>query len=364
MAVHDPETPVATTEDARLDPSRVLFVGMGQSAVGWYRCYMPAMHLGADWIGVVNDPPNLRTLTGLVKRNTPSFNEQPTWSDYDVVVLQQPRGTAWLKLIRGLQSQGIKVVYEVDDYLHAIRKMEDHDYAEYFDVAALHSLELNMRVADAMIVSTDFINRRYRRFNKTVYTCRNGVDMGRYRLTRPPRPTVNIGWAGATGHQKAMTPWLNAVGNVMATHPATCFVSIGQDFAAAFREPFPNRSVSIPFTLIDQYPAAMTMFDVALAPAGKGNFFKGKSDLRWIEAGALGIPIIADPVVYPDIEHGVNGFHASSPEEMQDLLTTLVGDKDLRDRVGAAAKEYVATTRDMRFAVNAWSAALEELVRS
>ena len=50
---------------------------------------------------------------------------------------------------------------------------------------------------------------------------------------------------------------------------------------------------------------------VALAPAGKGDFFRGKSDLRWLEAGALGIPTIADPPVYWRVEHGVTGFRAA-----------------------------------------------------
>ena len=39
----------------------------------------------------------------------------------------------------------------------------------------------------------------------------------------------------------------------------------------------------------DVYPATrMTLMDIALAPAGKSNFFRGKSDLRWLEAERAG----------------------------------------------------------------------------
>jgi len=341
-----------------LDPSRVLFVGLGKSAVGWYRCYLPAMHMGADWVGLAGEPPEMVFQTGLVK----GTSTMPNFEDYDVVVLQQPRGQGWFRIIKRLQSKGVKVVFEVDDYLHAIHKMPEHDYKEFFSKDELARLELNMRACDALVCSTPYIGRRYHTFNQNVWVCRNGVDLGRYRLTRPPRPTVNIGWAGATGHNRALAPWLTAVGRVMAERPATTFVTIGMNYADALETAFPNRTLSIPFTLIDTYPSAMTMFDVALAPAGKSAFFQGKSDLRWLEAAALGVPIVADPQTYPDITHGVDGFHANSAAEVPELLRELVDDEELRTRVGANARKYVEEKRDMRVAVRQWEAMFEALL--
>ena len=107
----------------------------------------------------------------------------------------------------------------------------------------------------------------------------------------------------------------------------------------------------------------MTHFDIALAPAGKGDYFKGKSDLRWLEAAALSMPCIADPDVYPEIEHGVTGFHASTPAEMSAILRELVADRDLRDRVGAAAREYVVEHRTAQVAAQSWAQVLREVAR-
>lgn len=337
---------------------RVLFIGAGQSAVAWYRCYLPAITLGHDWIGVAGEPPKLHYVTGLVQRET----KMPRFEDYDVIVVQQPRGTGWLKLIRDLQSMGIRVLYEIDDYVHGIRSMDDHDYADYFDRDGLREMELCMRVCDALICSTEFLARRYRKFNRRTYVCPNGVDMTRYALTRPPRPTVNLGWAGATGHGRAVVAWMGSVARVLVEHDNTCFVSMGLDFATPLSKLVPeSRLIAIPFTMLECYPAAMTMIDVAIAPAGKGNFFRGKSDLRWVEAGALGIPVVADPTVYPDIEHGVNGFHASSPQEAGALLAELVADKELRTRVGAQAREDVRRDRDVRVTAGAWTGAFADI---
>lgn len=333
-----------------LQGSDILFIGIGASAVGWYRCYLPALFLGADWIGVVNTPPDLGYITGLVANAT----KMPRFEDYKVIVVQQPRGRGWLRLIRELQERGIKVIFEVDDYLHAIRKTEGHDFKEFFGKKDIADLELNMRVCDGIICSTEYIARRYRRFNSHVWVCENGLDMGRYKLTRPPRPTITIGWAGATGHASSVMPWMEETARVMMRRPSTCFASIGQNFADTLSDLFPGRTISVPFTMVETYPAAMTLFDLALAPAGNGNFFRGKSDLRWLEAGALGIPIIANPLVYPKIQHGVNGFHADSAADVAPLLELLIDDAQLRLSIGEAARAYVAENRDMKIACRQW----------
>jgi glycosyltransferase involved in cell wall biosynthesis len=336
---------------------RVLFIGVGASAVAWYRCFMPAMFLGADWIGVIGEPPKLRYVTGLVGGKT----ALPRYEDYGVVVIQQPRGRGWLRLIKGLQSRGIRVIFEVDDYLHGIQRMKDHDFRDGFDKRALRSFEENMRVCDGLICSTDYIAMKYKGYASRVWVCENGIDTARYRLTRPERPTVNIGWAGGTGHIAAAVPWIKEVHRVLGERPDTCFISIGQNFADAFQAAYGSRAISVPFTALETYPAAMTMFDVALGPADHGpgrSFFKGKSDLRWLEAGALGIPLIADPMVYPNITHGVDGFHATTPDEMREQLLHLVDNPTVRLEAGANAKAHVEEHRDMKVAVGAWRRAL------
>jgi glycosyltransferase involved in cell wall biosynthesis len=337
---------------------QVAFVGLGANAVCWYRCVLPAMAMASDWLGVVGHPPEMRFVTGLVKGAT----VRPEWDDYKLVVVQQPRGRGWARWIQGARERGIKVVYEIDDYVHGIARMQDHDYRQHFDKKGLAEMELCMALSDAMICSTEYVARRYRKYNKHVYVCENGIDMSRYQLTRPTRRTVNVGWAGATGHQRSVLGWLEAVGHVMERHDDVCFISIGQAFADYFVPQFPKRALSVPFTLVDIYPAAMTMFDIALAPAGPGNFFRGKSDLRWLEAGALGIPTIGSPIVYPRIEHGITGFKAESPGDVEGLLELLVTDRELATTVGENARRYVVEERTIEAMSASWIEAFRDIL--
>ena len=341
---------------------RTLFVGKGNMAPVWYRCALPAMVLGADWVGVVGEPGrDLQFVTGL----TPQPPAEADLDGYEVLVLQQPAGRAWLSAIRRWRAQGIVVLVEVDDWLRGIRKLRHHDFHASFTREQVEDMERCMAAADGVICSTEWLARRYRAVNPRTFACRNGLDLKRYALTRPRRDQVAIGWAGATGHAASAKPWVLEVGTVMREFADTRFISVGQPFAGWLEPEFGRgRALAVPFSNFDTYPAAMTLFDVALAPAGQGSFFRGKSDLRWLEASALGIPVIADPDVYPEIEHGVTGFHAAGPKEMRAVLTELVGDAGLRERVGAAARAHVAEHRTAQVTAADWAAALREVAPS
>jgi glycosyltransferase involved in cell wall biosynthesis len=344
--------------------NEVLFIGLGKSAPCWYRCALPAMNIGADWAGIhmSDDPsiPLLHMVTGLVKQDTIA----PNLDDYKVVIIQQPFGRRWHKAIHKMRERGIKVLYEVDDYLHGVRKQRGHDFAGAYDEETLKKYRLCMRAADGMICSTQYIAERYAKFNDRIFVCRNGIDSARYRLTKPTRNTVNIGWAGATGHVEALVDWMNGgVLDVLVGRDNTTFVAVGQPQLAKAIAPVvgESRTLGVPFTLIENYPAAMTMIDIALAPAGQTNWYRGKSDLRWLEAGALGIPLVADPNVYPDIVHGETGFHASSALEAAEIVMELVDNEQLRQQVGEAARGHVIVHRDMSVAARQWLDVIAEI---
>lgn len=337
---------------------KTLFMSRGNKGAGWYRCALPALALGADWTCYAGEPPNARFVHGRIDRELSIENV----IDYDVVVIQQPRGAGWLGAIRDWQRQGVVVLADVDDWLRGIRRKKDHDFNEMFGRKTIEEFELCMRAVDGIICSTSWLAERYGGLNPRTYVCRNGIDLKRYALTLPQRDYVGIGWSGATGHKIAMQPWLAEVAQIMRERDDVHFVSVGQGFAKELEPEFgERRALSIPFTALDTYPASMTLYDIALAPAGGSSFYRGKSDLRWLEASAIGLPLIADPVVYPDIEHGVTGFHASTPEEMGEIVRELVDDEALRLRVGAAAKAYVTAQRSAQVAAERWAQVLREV---
>jgi intein/homing endonuclease len=250
-----------------------LFVGLGNSAPFYYRVMLPARTLGQDYVGVYGQPPNLHYATGIVKGDSC----MPNFFEYSVVVLQQPQGREWRDLIRRLRAAGTTVLVEVDDYLHGVGNQTGHYFRSHYNKARLAKHEECFKAANGLIVSTPHLARVYKPFNKRIWVCENGIDPMRYAYSRPPRSTINIGIVCATGHEDSVMPWLQATAQVMAQRENTVFVSIGQGFASAFVPHFgEQRAVSVPFTAIECYPAAMALLDIALAPGGSTSWHRAK----------------------------------------------------------------------------------------
>jgi glycosyltransferase involved in cell wall biosynthesis len=118
----------------------------------------------------------------------------------------------------------------------------------------------------------------------------------------------------------------------------------------------------VPPAQLEVYPASMSLFDLSIAPSAENALFRGKSDLRWLEASAAGLPLIAHPEVYPEIEDGVTGVHARTPAEVEAALLDLVDDSEKRERIGRQAHDHVAEHRRIEVVAEAWRDVLTEVV--
>jgi glycosyltransferase involved in cell wall biosynthesis len=341
------------------DIPKTVFLGLGASVVSYYRAFLPAVTLGAEYIQWAGGAEHQVVITGGLG------DPQPTLEDlvnFEVVVIQYATGRSWLKRIRALQDAGVTVLYEIDDYVHSTHKSKTHELAKGFTKDRVKDLEMGMRVADGMICSTSWLAGRYRSFNRNTWECRNGIDLNRYAYKRPDRRgMVTIGFAGGVGHKASLARWEPALRSVMRQRENVRFVSVGAPAAAAFVEEFGrDRAIAYPSATIEVYPASMTLFDISFAPSAENNQFRGKSDLRWLETAALGIPLVAHPDVYPDIEDGVTGVHATTQEEVEAALLRLVDDPHERDRIGPRAQAEVTEHRRIEVAAQSWAEVLRE----
>jgi hypothetical protein len=104
--------------------------------------------------------------------------------------------------------------------------------------------------------------------------------------------------------------------------------------------------------LVEQYPAALSTFDIVFEPPTVSPQRRGRSQLRWLEASALGTPLVADPETYP---HAVP---ARDVGELAQQLLRLVDDAPLRTRIGETARRTVMAEHTMHSAAAAWTHAL------
>jgi glycosyltransferase involved in cell wall biosynthesis len=93
----------------------------------------------------------------------------------------------------------------------------------------------------------------------------------------------------------------------------------------------------------DTEVADLSEIDVGIMPLPDDEWAKGKCGLKGLQYMALAIATVMSPVGVncEIIEHGHNGFLATSEDEWFERLSELVESPDLRARLGAAARETV-----------------------
>ena len=330
-----------------------LWIGLGNSAQAWYRCGLPANHLNQDWVGAAHGIPNFGGVIFTGNLNTSEID----YDKYENIIIQLGSDPVWIPKIKQWQKEGKRIFYECDDFLHGIHNIKDHRFKSEFAKKRVKKYIEVMQACDSLICSTEFLAEQYKKYNSDVYVCENGIDCSLYnnKKIENKHGQIIVGWSGGTGHLQAIKSWFNEILSVMTYKQNMHFVTCGANYADQSANLFPERSLSIPWTTIENYPYIINTFDIAIAPSHVSKYFKSKSDLRWLEASASEVPIIANPITYRHIEDGITGLLAETPKEFETKLVELINDEEMRRKIGIQAKEYVLKNRDISIAKNQWS---------
>ncbi len=256
----------------------------------------------------------------------------------DVVVIQRdlfPFGPPILEQM--LFKRNPRLVYDTDDatYLRpAFTPNTPFQRLRRFDKVA----EV-LRHARWVSVATEPIAQWARTYNRNVSVVPMAVDLGAYDAVRQaPRQSgaVTLGWAGTAGGLRYLESLAPVLGEVtQAAHARVRLVSGGYQQARLDGVAFSAE----PWSGIAQLGA----FDIGLVPLNDSPFERAKFPFKLLQYMALGIPVVAARVgIVPSVvEHGRNGLLASTAEEWREGLCQLIGDADLRRRLGDAGRQTV-----------------------
>lgn len=171
----------------------------------------------------------------------------------------------------------------------------------------------------------------------------NGVDLGRFRVARAPRPEgcMVVGRISRLSHDKIPSDWVRTAAAYGL--PRTRFVIAGDGpLAGALRDDVAALGLADDFELPGyvaraSVPALLRRFDVfchVTATAVECH------PLALLEACAAGVPIVAEARggIPEIVRHGVNGLLASSTDEIGEHLHALRRDDALRRRLAIGAR--------------------------
>lgn len=308
----------------------------------------------------------------------------------DLVVSQRAHTPEVLSLIKYIRQQlHTPVVYELDDTIHHLHSFNPA-YAYYFNpekkAKIFEMLEGCIRESDAMTVSTEYLKKVYSRFNKNIYVLPNCIDYEVFADKNIRKhdhgDEIWIGWAGSVSHIPDLGDVADAVKKILQEFPQTKLALGGFDghYVTANGKtrylwdgiPY-DRTVKIHWVNdMKNYPTLLSHFDIALAPLADVVFNRCKSNLKFLEYAACGIPVIASAVepYAKTIKDGDTGLlipastskKGSASKLWYNAIKSLVTNEQLRRTLADNAKFFVKQNYDMSVRVHDWFDVYKEVI--
>lgn len=276
------------------------------------------------------------------------------------------------KLVDEIRKRGKEIVFETDDLVYDPEFLRHMDYWRVMNPLERKLYESGVGgeiLADPYVrvatTSTSFLADRLREKGKRVFLVPNrlseedAASAEALLSASPPADDGNvvIGYfSGAAGHDKDFGTVTGPLLRLLDRYPSVRLLIVGpltlDDRFARFSDRIDRRH----YAPRKEHFENILSTDINIAPLEIGNpFCEGKSELKFFEAGILGVPTVAAATrtFREAITDGEDGFVATDAEEWEEKLGRLIGDADLRRRIGKRAREtarsrYLTTSADNR----------------
>lgn len=275
------------------------------------------------------------------------------------------------KLIAEIKKRGREIVFETDDLVYDPAFLVHMDYWRVMNALERKLYEhgvggeiLTDPYVKTATTSTSFIADRLREKGKRVFVVPNRLptsDVAIVEALYPERKkwleeeagdTVTVGYfSGTAGHDKDFATITDPLLRLLEKHGNLCLLIVGPLVLDDRFGVFADRIDRLRYVPRRDHFGNVAAVDINIAPLEIGNpFCEGKSELKFFEAGILGVPTVAaaTQTFREAIQDGEDGFVAATDAEWEEKLERLITDADLRSRIGKAAREtalarYVTT---------------------
>ncbi len=281
-----------------------------------------------------------------------------------------------------IQDRGLLTLYDTDDLIFRPELASNIDLLYQMPPAdtALHLRQFaanraTLEQCDFAITSTPYLAAQVTEHTgKQAFVNRNALnddqlsystaayDVRRKRLAdcNPGDPIVISYLSGSPSHSRDFAICAPALARVMVSNPDVTlllggYLSLGGTPLGQYEGT--SRVLRAPFVPWRALPAIQAEADINLAPLELSNpFALGKSELKYFEAAACGVPTIASPT--PSFKEAIrandNGLLAESDADWESAIRQLLNPAE-RERIGKAARDdvysrYTPEVRAIEFA--------------
>lgn len=227
-----------------------------------------------------------------------------------------------------------KIIYNFDDAVMYSDKNPQKDSA-----SRLMPFRRTVSLADMIIVGSSYLAQHALKFNNHVEILPLGLRVKDYCLTPPAKTDdkIRLVWIGS----KETLIYLEEIKDVL------------EEIARRFHNVV-LRIISDDFKNIPTIPlekriwqehtrtADLASCDIGLAPLPDNRFTRGKCSFKVLEYSASALPVVASPVgtnsIY--VSDKITGFLVKEKNEWIDIISQLIMDKQLREKMGLEGREF------------------------
>lgn len=281
-------------------------------------------------------------------------------SDLDILVGQLiagPERSAQWQDLAARRDRHFGMIYEIDDDIWNLSP-SNPSYS-YFNAAAQGRAIENIKIADAVTVTNEQLADVVSEHNPNVFVLPNCIDAALTKHERLRAEQTTVGWAGGASHGDDFRSVQNDLKTFFRRNPGVSTHFVGSNYGSAVGRP-DTRFTGWVGNLVD-YMHTLD-FDIGIAPLAYNAFNRSKSDLKFLEYAALGIPVIAsDFGPYSEtIRHGVTGQLVKYPHEWAKYLRQLSQDDAMRTEIGENARSW-SFTRTIQANIWRWDEAYRKV---
>lgn len=274
------------------------------------------------------------TIMGYLKRIF-DLIRSPFYDGVYVFLWVSPFG--WPLFERLLFLFNSKVIYDIDDMVFLGHASDANKFI--LKLKGRSKMIYLMKEAKHVITCTPALDEFVRQYNKSTTDISSTINTETYvpktdyRLSEP----IVLGWSGSHSTSKYLHLLDKVITEIATKHPITLKVIGDPQFeldgvnvdAIAWRR--------------DEEVEELSKIDIGLYPLPDESWVYGKSGLKALQYMALGIPTIATDIGANKriFEPGKNGFLLKEFEEWSDQIEMLIASKELREKVGGAARKTV-----------------------
>lgn len=257
---------------------------------------------------------------------------------------------------RGLRRQGIPFILDFDDAIFRLHSTSANRWFSWLKFPG--KTQTLCRLASHVTVGNAYLRDWALDHNPSVTVIPSSVDLSHYPVRpRPVSDVVLVGWTGSHTSQTYLEAEIPMLRRFLAHNPSAR-LRVHSD-----RPPvLPGIAHEWRAWSATTEAEEISAFDIGIMPMPDDPWSRGKCSMKALLYMAAGSATVCSGVGHnlEVIQSGVNGYLAAGEEDWLNALTQLVGDRELRERLGTAGRRTI----EERFSREICAAAFARVVRT